>query len=1665
MTIDKAEKSTKSDRELQLRKRVGDLLERYETRLSESRSAATELADARIQVFGPFLSNPFLDSDASLNQQKQWLSTIIKKEKAKIGSTGNKRKIVTATGLLERTSTFYNVDIERLIEGLPGSEFCPSYVFHSLRGSGASALTWMHEEQIRQEREKEKRNRRILESKLEAELIREKELKRKAREDEREVRKKQKLDEIDQVKREREQTRLTRLSTQIDEKLFKESCIQRERVTFLATKLVGKEVSRRRKAAEIMVAHLVGNTAESSSSNDDIYNDPLPISKRYSTDVLKIWNFMKTYEGAFNCKDKTRFVPELDELQDAINILADLNSERSSRKKAIELLTSIAIALCVPMNKGLIKTLSSVLTTALQDNKGEKDEDDSNSAASAENDPDSFPINIFTWKEFARLILLTDALNELGYTKIEQTHILRGHRTGGHPNSKEAKRVKRGEDYALVLRRQTLSEIDSKTAMKAMGIKISIPTPCQPSALPRDWIYFLHNIKSLPSNAATSMKSNLKKACTLLKSTKAETFKGKKMDKNATTIELQRNLSMLDEIGTSITSSSETINLCKKVRQNILKLLDSSTGEIYSVMKASKAVHRKSDTECKEKNISNDDCATLRKNTRQKAGLYRKLKLTDEAYKEFTITKEEYMTAAIALIEDQERKKKRAEGGNDDEEDDDDDDDDEEEGKKGDNDESNKEGETNNEDEGRIGKKTEFDDFCADEPKAPELIRRCLAVLRSLCLTLPAESFIYPVDPRTNIKYYDAVIKPMSLYDIGKVLQQEAKRLRGKQDNEADIDRAVAQFGRNVRLIGQNCTIFSTVGAAIISTAEEMVRIFERLFFDWVLSPEDILRPLDALDDDRCVVFHASDEDAMVLLCDGCEGKFNMSRLDPPLKSVPKGDWYCPRCRTGYCWASVDTRIGRKVLRTAAAQQSNAADTSEQDKGVIVACMTTFADDDTGRATLTYTVRFGNGHEENWSLKKVDEILSKTGDDMPKIRCEEAIAESPGYGCGIENGLTLEAVPVPINPTISDAAAQQALTSSVFRETVVASGVLLVNDIDAISSGEWVQILILLLMKCATTDKIQEYSNKIESEAHIEANSTISKEAKVKSINDVIPKVTDNDEDECENENKDGNNDEGENKDGKKNENGDRKKNENKDDDGKKNEDENKDGNETNVQKSIKSENENPIEEKNASDAAGLTNDTQEKIPNEEEILAKQRRKEVLLAMKERQKARESSMLANYIKAQIRPAISSFEEDNITQVITSYLSPNNMEGVNFVSSRCRSLKCDLCGLSDMALATPLVRTPNHQEWLERMSFACSGRKSFLVADIGAPTNENDSSGEVSTEVPLKDSIETPDTTVADTISSSGLVKASISPKKRKSKFASVTVRVGGEIISIKESGVDSCDDGLGIVSFLPRNEQGFQSELENRYKDGLPFVTGSLSAHDCCALVAHKARMEKVIQDDKEKTASIIERNFGNTCGRTISLGNDETGRWYWKFDLEPDSLFISGGDETEHGVIHRFSSPETIASVIKSLGKNSLVNAIQKAYPKALAVINDGTWSNSLQRRSFEHVFDRLDDTQDDKQAEGSEKEEDSDSEIVDVSDLCLEICIQVDIIFSHICMCVPYSNYSHMRKVRKSLLNRHQGNCFGMHELLPSQKVSMTRSLVTEYITLNGAAGLMNG
>ena len=151
------------------------LLEKFEEvrgRLEESRrrarEAAAELSTARIECATPFASNPFaVGSDA---KAAKWLSDVVKKERGSMPNHGNKKKVATPTMLLERADTFYDAKVEKLVEGLPGTEGAASYVFHGHRGQVASQPSWVAEANIKHQKEVRKKKEKAMKAAKQAEM-------------------------------------------------------------------------------------------------------------------------------------------------------------------------------------------------------------------------------------------------------------------------------------------------------------------------------------------------------------------------------------------------------------------------------------------------------------------------------------------------------------------------------------------------------------------------------------------------------------------------------------------------------------------------------------------------------------------------------------------------------------------------------------------------------------------------------------------------------------------------------------------------------------------------------------------------------------------------------------------------------------------------------------------------------------------------------------------------------------------------------------------------------------------------------------------------------------------------------------------------------------------------------------------------------------------------------------------------------------------------------------------------------------------------------------------------------------------------------------------------------------------------------------------------------
>ncbi len=84
-----------SPEEVQLRDKLAEMQKKLERAKKRSKAASLTLANVRISTISPFAANPFLCRADSASIEKSWMTAAIKKERALMGNTGNKRKIVT----------------------------------------------------------------------------------------------------------------------------------------------------------------------------------------------------------------------------------------------------------------------------------------------------------------------------------------------------------------------------------------------------------------------------------------------------------------------------------------------------------------------------------------------------------------------------------------------------------------------------------------------------------------------------------------------------------------------------------------------------------------------------------------------------------------------------------------------------------------------------------------------------------------------------------------------------------------------------------------------------------------------------------------------------------------------------------------------------------------------------------------------------------------------------------------------------------------------------------------------------------------------------------------------------------------------------------------------------------------------------------------------------------------------------------------------------------------------------------------------------------------------------------------------------------------------------------------------------------------------------------
>lgn len=278
----------------------------------------------------------------------------------------------------------------------------------------------------------------------------------------------------------------------------------------------------------------------------------------------------------------------------------------------------------------------------------------------------SFPLILFSLSLCCAYVsMLVQLTPDLGYSKQEAANLVKGYRSGGHPNSKEAKRWKKIEESPVVIFYHRLVNLEDEVSsqFRRRLVRARLSTPCAPSSVPcrEDWRFYLHNIKSTPVPKFSHVKECVTKSLAALKDVSSRTNVPESVIED-----LEKCLAILErsENGNNIAPGaleSHKADL-QKAKNLVIGILDSTCKKCLLAQSTDNVVDSKQ--------------SVTHEPTRQIMGLRKIYQMSKEQFKALELSKEEYMAAALRLKEDLEMK-----NADDDANDDEDDDDDGEDGK------------------------------------------------------------------------------------------------------------------------------------------------------------------------------------------------------------------------------------------------------------------------------------------------------------------------------------------------------------------------------------------------------------------------------------------------------------------------------------------------------------------------------------------------------------------------------------------------------------------------------------------------------------------------------------------------------------------------------------------------------------------------------------------------------------------------------------------------------------------------------------------------------------------------------------------------------------------------------------------------------------------------
>ncbi|CAI5726046.1 unnamed protein product [Peronospora effusa] len=191
---------------------------------------------------------------------------------------------------------------------------------------------------------------------------------------------------------------------------------------------------------------------------------------------------------------------------------------------------------------------------------------------------------------------------------------------------------------------------------------------------------------------------------------------------------------------------------------------------------------------------------------------------------------------------------------------------------------------------------------------------RMLGIVTKLMKEPGGDIFEHPVNVEDVPDYLNHIMNPIDLGTISTRIGRESYYIGSS---------AVSLFASDVRLVFRNCKTYNAEGSVIWCIADELLRRFEKWFYDWILSPTAwlMLPPTGNTQEDQrlqkefraeakgfydgwaswqtgCCVCGKNDNSEELLLCDHCDGEIHMYCATPEITELPDGEWFC-----GYCQA------------------------------------------------------------------------------------------------------------------------------------------------------------------------------------------------------------------------------------------------------------------------------------------------------------------------------------------------------------------------------------------------------------------------------------------------------------------------------------------------------------------------------------------------------------------------------------------------------------------------------------------------------------------------------------------------------------------------------------------------------------------------------------------